>query len=530
MKVLITTSGIGQRLGNLTKATNKSLMPVGDKPALSRIIDSYPKGTEFVITLGYKAEIVAQFLEIAYEELPITTVMVENFNGPGSSLARSMLEAKSFLCEPFIFNAGDSIVSFENRPPLDKNWLAASSVGDPSLYAAMDIYSGKVTAVLDKGADRYDFLYPGVAGIVDHEEFWTSLAEKLSHDPLNSSLNDLTGIQSMMEKKRFEPLYVSSWHDVGSVAGLVLAQNSFENKLPTLTKEEEAIYKVGGKVVKFFANEEMTKARVDRASKLHPTVPEVKNASSNFYSYQFVDGKPMSDSLTPAKFRALLNWAQGSLWSQNKKLIPEQEFSTAVRNFYFDKTSERGKTFLRDQNLPDAPSVINSLPVAKLEELLTAVKKTGLIRGRQGLFHGDFVLDNIIEKDEGGFVAIDWRQDFAGYSDSGDVLYDLAKLNHSLTMNHDILNAGQYVARELHDGLFLELHRLESHVECSSILTEFCDVMDVDFREIEILTAMIWISMAPLHGRRVGHFLYNFGKYTLAKVLMQHGSGTDISI
>jgi NDP-sugar pyrophosphorylase family protein len=38
-KVLITTSGLGSRLGSLTNYTNKSLIRVADKPAISYIID-----------------------------------------------------------------------------------------------------------------------------------------------------------------------------------------------------------------------------------------------------------------------------------------------------------------------------------------------------------------------------------------------------------------------------------------------------------------------------------------------------------
>ena len=49
-KVLLTTSGLGSRLGNLTKFTNKSLVRIGDKPVLSHIIESYPNDVEFIIT------------------------------------------------------------------------------------------------------------------------------------------------------------------------------------------------------------------------------------------------------------------------------------------------------------------------------------------------------------------------------------------------------------------------------------------------------------------------------------------------
>ena len=52
-KVLITTSGIGSRLGEYTKYTNKTLLRVGKKPVISHIIEGYPIETPFVITIGY---------------------------------------------------------------------------------------------------------------------------------------------------------------------------------------------------------------------------------------------------------------------------------------------------------------------------------------------------------------------------------------------------------------------------------------------------------------------------------------------
>ena len=61
-KVLITTSGIGRRLGDLTKYTNKSLIKVGDKLAICHIIEKYNKYVEFVITLGYYGNLVKDFL------------------------------------------------------------------------------------------------------------------------------------------------------------------------------------------------------------------------------------------------------------------------------------------------------------------------------------------------------------------------------------------------------------------------------------------------------------------------------------
>ena len=72
-KVLITASGLGSRLGNLTKFTNKGLVRIGKKPALSYIIESYPDDVEFVVTLGHYGDQVEQFLNLAYPCLLYTS-------------------------------------------------------------------------------------------------------------------------------------------------------------------------------------------------------------------------------------------------------------------------------------------------------------------------------------------------------------------------------------------------------------------------------------------------------------------------
>jgi NDP-sugar pyrophosphorylase family protein len=85
-KVLITTSGIGSRLGDLTKFTNKSLVRVGKKPAISYIVESYPKEIEMVITVGYFANQVKDFLTLTYPDRRFKFINVDKFEGEGSSL------------------------------------------------------------------------------------------------------------------------------------------------------------------------------------------------------------------------------------------------------------------------------------------------------------------------------------------------------------------------------------------------------------------------------------------------------------
>ena len=89
-KVLITTSGIGSRLGDLTSFTNKCLVRVGKKPAISYIVERYSDDIELVITLGHYGGQVKDFLELTYPNKNFTFIEVDKFDCEGSSLGYSL--------------------------------------------------------------------------------------------------------------------------------------------------------------------------------------------------------------------------------------------------------------------------------------------------------------------------------------------------------------------------------------------------------------------------------------------------------
>ena len=62
MTVLIPTAGLGSRLKSLTNFYNKSMIPIGNLPVISHIIDSYETKTEFIIPIGYGGEHLKEYL------------------------------------------------------------------------------------------------------------------------------------------------------------------------------------------------------------------------------------------------------------------------------------------------------------------------------------------------------------------------------------------------------------------------------------------------------------------------------------
>ena len=66
--VFIPAAGTGSRLGGITKYINKSLVSIENKPTIARIMDMFPSDTEYVIAVGYKGDLVKEFISLVYAE------------------------------------------------------------------------------------------------------------------------------------------------------------------------------------------------------------------------------------------------------------------------------------------------------------------------------------------------------------------------------------------------------------------------------------------------------------------------------
>ena len=65
MKVVILAGGFGTRLSEYTDSIPKPMVPIGDKPIIEHIMNIYAGygHKEFYIALGYKGEIIKQYLD-----------------------------------------------------------------------------------------------------------------------------------------------------------------------------------------------------------------------------------------------------------------------------------------------------------------------------------------------------------------------------------------------------------------------------------------------------------------------------------
>lgn len=521
-KVLITTAGIGQRLGFLTKFTNKALVRVGKKPALAYVIEAYPEDVPLVIVTGYFADQVKDFVQLAYPERKnIEFVEVDKYEGEGTSLGYSMLAAKDRLQCPFVFHASDTIVVHPVPKP-DKNWIGGyKGEVDSSQYASWQIIDETTLTFSEKGAMDFDYLHIGLIGVKDYKSFWGILERLYKNNPNDSSLNDCRVLVEMIKQKNsFDIVNFPVWYDAGNVSSLHYAREHVSDKFHNLDKVDESIFLFEKFIIKFFAKAKNVTERVERGKLLNGLVPPIEGQAKNFYRYKFVPGSLYARVATPKDFKEFLAWAKTNLWKKAHE-VGDAEFKKVCRDFYEKKTKERVVQFMEFNSISDEKHVINGEEVPTIAEMLSKVDFDYLSNAGQRQFHGDFILDNIV-KTRDGYCLVDWRQDFGGLRSAGDMYYDLGKLNHNLTLNHDIVLDNGFNIRVAGNSITCDIMRKDNLVRCQEVLRDFIREEGLDMKKVELLTPIIWLNMSPLHHHPFNLFLYYYGKLNLWRAIQKN--------
>jgi CTP:phosphocholine cytidylyltransferase-like protein len=519
MKVLIPAAGIGARLGELTNFLPKPLISVGGKPAISYIIDAYPKNTQFVIALGYRGELIREFLGLVYPDHNIEYVEVSPFEGPGSSLLYSMWCAKEHLRYPFILHCADTIVT-DPIPPPDFNWDGVHRSGQTAEYRTVLSVGSKLQQIHDKGGAAGDQIHIGLVGVHDYVAFWDAAASLL-HSRNDTSLADTDVINAMQQ---FSVQVFSTWYDVGNMDALHKTIAALgERGLVMLPKIEQATYVFDTDIVKFFHEPLMVEKRVKRAETLYPSVPQVTGSTPHFFKYAKAQGELFGLAF-PAELPALLQWCHENLWKCSSSHA-SIEFQARCHDFYLSKTRSRLLKFYQQTGVIEGSDTINGVPIPHLDILLAEVPWHLLFHGKPTkCFHGDLHFANILKTVDGSYSLIDWREDFGGCLEVGDVYYDLAKLQHGMLVAHDLVDAKQFeVDYADRNNITIDIMRRQRTVECQAVFRAFLDMYGYDKKKVDFLTALIFLNICPLHEYPYNFFLYYLGKKMLHEILSKGG-------
>lgn len=517
--VFIPSAGTGSRLGGLTKYLNKSLISIENKPTLARIMEMFPPDTEYVIAVGYKGEIVKEFVSLACADRHITIVDIYPYEGEGSGLGFSINCCREYLQKPFVFCSCDTLV-IEKIPELDHNWMGWDERDSKEQYRTISIDGADhVTAINEKGRNLTSRPKPyiGLAGIYDYELFWAGM----DSDPDMVLHGEAAGLRNLVNNSTVKAQKFK-WFDTGVMVELQATRRRFhsEDGPNILEKENEAIWFMGDKVIKFSDNKQFIRDRVERAKLLKGFVPPIIGSTDHMYSYKYVQGDVMSGCVSLPIFKQLLNTSK-TFWKA-KKLAPEEQmnFYDSCMKFYKQKTFDRVGLFFDRLQKKDEATIINDKWYPPVRDMLRQVDWDYVAKGLPGQFHGDFHFENILYNAESGtFEFLDWRQNFGDSLSVGDIYYDLGKMLHGLVMCHELVAKEEYHISWQGNEIHYDFNRKQMLVNCEKYYYTWLTKNGYDTAKVKLMCALIYLNIAALHHFPYSLVLMALGKEMLAECL-----------
>lgn len=514
LTVCLLAAGKGSRMGEIGQTLNKALLPIDGKAIISHIIQKFPPQTEYVIGLGYLGYQVRQYLNMAHPDSHIRFVEVDNFEGIGSGPGYSLLCCREYLQKPFYFVSCDTMWDGSLDFSLSENWLGTAHV-DPihsDRYCNLKVVENQIVALSDKilVSDPAYQAFVGLCYISDYQIFW----EALENPTLVAGEHQISnGIRALIEKTRVIPQAII-WNDVGDAVKYRDMVNRYENF--DFSKSNEALYIINRRVIKFFVDSKVTERRVEK-SKLNPSVfPKINHQEGQFYSYEFQPGETLYKVNNQVIFRRFLEFLVKDLW--HLKDIESEKMHSICNKFYHDKTLERLELYSQKYPTPDLETKINGQVVPPTKELLGSIPWSLLEDGIPSFIHGDLQFDNVLyDCDTGSFKLLDWRQDFGGQIDYGDLYYDLAKLYGGIVLNYDYIKLNLLTYFEHEDDIFIDFAQRFQAGSYLQILEAFIKAHGYDLTRVRLLVSLIYLNMSPLH-----HYPFDKLLYSLGRLMLHH--------
>lgn len=521
-KVCILAAGIGSRMEPFTRHINKSLLPVNFKAVISHIIEKFDTNIEIVIAVGHLKETVIDYLDCAHKDRKFTIVEVDRFTGKGSGPGYSLMQCRDHLDLPFIFFASDTLV-LEDIPPPAENWLGVSPVIETEEYCTAKIVSNIIVGLDDKVKSDNKNAFVGVAGVRDYKIFFEALSRdtELKDDELQVS----NGFNALIDYD-LRPNYFT-WYDAGNINGYENA-NKKMSKLDCIfdfSKSDEFLYFVGNKVIKYFKDKLIIRNRYIRSKTLHGLCPRINCIKDSFYAYEKVGGEVLYDVVNNQVMNDFIRWIDTNLWKDVKiSNLELKEFESACFDFYYKKTLLRIDKYHKKHQIKDQSTIINGVKVPSIKNMLSLIDWHYMSTGIASNFHGDLQFDNILLKDSGGFLLLDWRQDFSGIVDFGDIYYDLAKLNGGMKVSYKLIKQNKFSFHKDSQSKITIAHDTPEELNrAREVFNIYLNTKGFDATKVNILTGIIYLNMSPMHHEPFDHFIYNYGKLSLYKALLEGG-------
>jgi len=220
VKAIIPAAGIGTRLRPHTYTLPKALLYVAGKPIIAHILDDVVplNPSSIVLIVGYKGELIEQWVKKNYPDLAVEFVFQEERRGIGHAV--DLTRAVANTGEPLLIVLGDTIIKTDLKQVVAQKTsvLGVHEVEDPRRFGVCEVAGGRITRLVEKPKDPPSNLaLVGLYFLLDGAALFAAVREIIERNITTNNEYQITdALQLMIERgTAFAPFAIDEWFDCG---------------------------------------------------------------------------------------------------------------------------------------------------------------------------------------------------------------------------------------------------------------------------------------------------------------------------
>ena len=504
-----------QNLGKLPAI----VYPVNQRIVFDYLYERY-SGASFKVIVYEKAETVKRQLE-KYSDTEVITLPVLK------DLGYSIQTGIQGLSGEIIINFGDTII-FNEGTNLGPDSFYYSEEEMSSMWTFFEETDGVITNIIDKkeGSGGVGKLFCGVFRISNSKLFYDCLQEAQSIKNINSFY---AAIMRYSRLRPLSPVKANNWLDIGHLEKYYASQLEvkarefnhiqIDKNRGILTKTSDDIDKFIGEIkwyLKLPADVEYVRPRIFdySTSYEHPYV------SMEYYTYHTIHELFLYGDLSKVQWIDIFRRIRFAIEDLKRYRVKDERITQSLEEMYLSKTVDRLKQLEKHEHFKSFFSntiTVNGNEYKNLNDIIDILKIEIPNRlysvDEFNIIHGDLCFANILIDNNFNFIKmIDPRGKFGSFDIYGDSRYELAKLFHSIHGKYD------FIIKDLFSVTFDEANIQYSINDKSrdyDLFDVFLQVFDQEIKgkrtEIELIEAILFLSMIPLHGESIKHQMVMLG-------------------
>lgn len=523
MKVVIPSAKIVpeelQKLGKLPAI----IYPVGQGIVFDYLLEQYETVADSLKVICYEmADDVEQSLS-SRRSKKLDLVRLKALGSLGDSIYAGLERRNDSL----IINFADTIVQ-DGFPESDGDYIFYSEDYPSDVWTFFECEDGVITDVWDKrsGLDAGTLrkLFVGVFQLSNEADFKICLenAFRDKNDKMSSFYHALV---LYSHHHPITPVRAENWFDIGH------ADKYYNSKLEVQAREFNhiTIDKNRGILRKSSDNKEKFIGEILWYLKLPADIeyvrPRIFSYSTNYndpyvsmeyYSYHTVHELFLYGDLDYYQWMDVFGRIRFIYNDFKRYSVSDKHIQPALQDVYLNKTLKRLERLRGDERFSkffEKNIKINQVSYLSLDEICRILEieipKQLYDVDTFHIIHGDLCFANIMVDTNFSFIkVIDPRGEFGKYDIYGDQRYELAKLFHSVDGKYDyiIKDLFRIDAEAENSRIDLKIFERKREFDLYEVfLKAFKDEIGEDREKIELIEALLFLSMIPLHGESLEH-------------------------